>query len=134
LALIALLILFRLKGGSALEFNPKDNYGRKVFNFALAQVFLNRNAGNVTPTPVRVFFWRNGKIRLRLLSLTDWVNLEGLSSGRRKGVNIKFGVLRRRSKTWLRGAKAKFEVVLVVVWKADHTLVELVVFKVWTSH
>jgi hypothetical protein len=30
---------------SALEFNPEDNHGRKVFNFALAQMFLNRNAG-----------------------------------------------------------------------------------------
>jgi hypothetical protein len=31
-------------------------------------------------------------------------------------------------------AKAKFEVVLVVVRKVDHTLVELVVFYVWSSH
>ncbi len=50
--------LVQIEGGSALVFNPKDNYGRKVFNFALARVSLNENAGNVTPTPVRVFFRR----------------------------------------------------------------------------
>jgi hypothetical protein len=48
--------LVQTEGRSALEFNPTDNHGRKVFKFALARVSLNGNAGNLTPTPVRVFF------------------------------------------------------------------------------
>jgi hypothetical protein len=48
--------LVQTEGGTALGFNAKDNNGPKVFNFTLAQLFLNRNAENVTPTPVRVFF------------------------------------------------------------------------------
>lgn len=48
--------LSQSEGGSALEFNPKDSYGRKVFNFALARVSINGNVGNQTPIPFRVFF------------------------------------------------------------------------------
>ena len=31
--------LVQIGGASALEFNPKDNYGHKVFTLALARVF-----------------------------------------------------------------------------------------------
>lgn len=44
------------ENGSALEFHQMDNYGRKVFNFALARVRINGTTGSKTPTPVRVFF------------------------------------------------------------------------------
>ncbi len=42
--------------GSALEFNPKDNNGHTVFNFALARVRLMGKTTGATPYPVRVFF------------------------------------------------------------------------------
>jgi hypothetical protein len=39
------------------------------------------------------------KDKIEAIIFDDWVNLGGFSSGGRKGVNIKFGVLRRRPKT-----------------------------------
>jgi hypothetical protein len=42
--------------GSALEFNPANNAGQNVFNFALARVRLLGNTAGPTPYPVRVFF------------------------------------------------------------------------------
>jgi hypothetical protein len=42
--------------GSALEFNPSDNNGHPVFNFALARVRLMGKTTGPTPSPVRVFF------------------------------------------------------------------------------
>lgn len=42
--------------GSALEFNPTDNNGYTVFNFALARVRLMGKTTGATPYPVRVFF------------------------------------------------------------------------------
>jgi hypothetical protein len=44
------------ESGSALEFNPTDNNGHKVFNFALARVRLLGKTAGPTPFPVRVFF------------------------------------------------------------------------------
>lgn len=41
---------------SGLEWNPTDNFGRNVFNFALARVRLVGKTAGPTPTPVRVFF------------------------------------------------------------------------------
>jgi hypothetical protein len=41
---------------SALEWNPTDNAGNAVFNFALARVRLVGKTTGPTPTPVRVFF------------------------------------------------------------------------------
>lgn len=40
---------------SAIEFNPTDDHGHNVFNFALARVRLRGPVGT-TPFPVRVFF------------------------------------------------------------------------------
>jgi hypothetical protein len=42
--------------GSALEFNPTDNNGHTVFNFALARVRLLGKTTGATPYPVRAFF------------------------------------------------------------------------------
>jgi hypothetical protein len=42
--------------GSALEFNPTDNNGHKVFNFAVARVRIAGKTAGPTPSPVRVFF------------------------------------------------------------------------------
>jgi hypothetical protein len=44
------------ESGSALEFNPTDNHGHKVFNFALARVRILGKTAGATPSPVRVFF------------------------------------------------------------------------------
>jgi hypothetical protein len=43
-------------GGSAIEFNPTDSHGHKVFNFTLARVRLRSATAGPTPFPVRVFF------------------------------------------------------------------------------
>ncbi len=67
--------------------------------------FLADQEKGAVVIPVTAGRRTSGKVRLRLLYLTDWVSLEGLSSGRRRAVNIKFEVMRRRSKTWLRGLK-----------------------------
>ena len=42
--------------GSALEFNPTDNRGHKVSNFAVARVRIADKTPGPTPSPVRVFF------------------------------------------------------------------------------
>jgi hypothetical protein len=55
--------------------------------------------------PVMMGRRRNRKSRLRLLSLTDWVNIGVRRQEEGKGVNINFGVMRRKSKTWLRWPK-----------------------------
>jgi len=44
------------EAGSALEFNPTDNSGHKVFNFAVARVRILGKTAGPTPSPVRVFF------------------------------------------------------------------------------
>ena len=44
------------ESGSALEFNPTDNRGHKIFNFAVARVRILGKTAGPTPSPVRVFF------------------------------------------------------------------------------
>ena len=41
---------------SGLEWNPQDNFGHNVFNFAVARVRLVGKTTGPTPSPVRVFF------------------------------------------------------------------------------
>ena len=48
--------LTQSEGQSALAWNPIDQAGNRVFNFAVARVRLTGKAGGPTATPVRVFF------------------------------------------------------------------------------
>ena len=52
----------------------------------------------------------------------------------KEGSKHKVRSFEEKAKDVIERAKAKCEVVLVVVRKADHMLVELVVLYVWSSH
>jgi hypothetical protein len=74
---------------------------------------------------------RNGKIRLWLLS-DRLGKFRGSVLRMKEGREHKVRSDEEKVKEVVEEAKAKCEVVLLVVRKADHTLVELVIFQVWS--